>query len=213
MNVQSVPKTFRWQQSTWGLLALKGQWEVWPVCVGVQHLPVQSRLLALVLFPNTESKSTLRPREFCGCWGVGEAVNPGEAKRKLTIRIQILTPRELCSSQYNRRQVGKCDRYLVTYLQTTCYWQVFDNAIWANSSDLLEQLACAALPMLFYLKNNDIVAYWVYKEVRRCHVILPISPSPLCLSTPLQLQSWKISHNSYRYNSVNLIKWGIKFCH
>lgn len=49
-------------------------------CVGVHHLPVESRLLALVLFPNTESKSMLRPLEFCGCWGVGEAVNPNEAK-------------------------------------------------------------------------------------------------------------------------------------
>ncbi len=58
-------------------------------CVGglrVQHLPVESRLLALALLPNTESKSTLRPREFCCCWRVGEVVNPGEAKRKPTIR-------------------------------------------------------------------------------------------------------------------------------
>lgn len=60
------------------------------MCVGVQHSPVESRLLALVLLPNTESKSTLRPREFWGCWGVGEAANPGEAKKRLTMRIQVL---------------------------------------------------------------------------------------------------------------------------
>lgn len=47
-----------------------------------QHLPVESRLLALVLLPNTESKSMLRPWGLSGCWGVGEPVNPGGTKTK-----------------------------------------------------------------------------------------------------------------------------------
>lgn len=51
--------------------------------VRCRDLPEASRLLALVLLPNTESKSTLRPREFCGCCGVGEAVNPGEIRGKI----------------------------------------------------------------------------------------------------------------------------------
>lgn len=50
-----------------------------------QHLPVESRLLALVLLPNTESKSMLRPWGLCGCWSVGEPVNPGGAKTQ-TVR-------------------------------------------------------------------------------------------------------------------------------
>lgn len=43
---------------------------------GQGHLPEESRLLALVLLPKTESKSTLRLWGFWGCWGVGEAANP-----------------------------------------------------------------------------------------------------------------------------------------
>lgn len=43
-----------------------------------RNSPVESRLLALVLLPNTESKSTLRLWAFWGCWGVGEAVNPDD---------------------------------------------------------------------------------------------------------------------------------------
>lgn len=90
-----------------GPLAPKGQREdkKISVYVGLKDLPVDSMLLALVLLPNTESKSTLRPREFCGCWGVGEAVNPVKTKRKLTVCIQILTPQYLCSSQHNQKLV------------------------------------------------------------------------------------------------------------
>lgn len=80
----SVPPTFRWQQSTRPADSQRAVGKL-----GVQHLPVESRLLAFVLLPNTESKSTLRPREFCGCWGVGEAVNPADVNRQQTIRNQI----------------------------------------------------------------------------------------------------------------------------
>lgn len=64
----------------------KRKWLCVCVCLVVQHLPVGSRLLPLVLLPKTDSKSTLRPREFCGCWAVGEAVNPEEAKRNFRRR-------------------------------------------------------------------------------------------------------------------------------
>lgn len=44
--------------------------------VSIQNLPVESKLLALVLLPNTESNSALMPRRF----GAGEAVNAAEEK-------------------------------------------------------------------------------------------------------------------------------------
>lgn len=53
---------------------------------GERNSPVESRLLALVLLPNTESKSTLRLWEFWGCWGVGEVVNPSERENSQSPR-------------------------------------------------------------------------------------------------------------------------------
>lgn len=63
---------------------LSSWWVKGTVCADSdgQQLPVESRLLALVLLPKTESKSMLRPWAFCGCWGVGEPVNPVEKRQK-----------------------------------------------------------------------------------------------------------------------------------
>lgn len=130
MNLLS--QTLRWQQSTLGLLALKGNRK--RECTGEQHLPVESRLLALVLLPNTESKSTLRPWEFCGCWGVGEAVNPGGAKRKLS--GSNITER-LRSSQQNHKQVAKPNISKNLYFTTT---YLITNHFYKNLNSICTQI-------------------------------------------------------------------------
>lgn len=64
-----------------------------------RHLPVESRLLALVLLPNTESKSMLRPWGLCGCWGVGEPANPGGTKTQTVSAIWVNNLRSIIWGQ------------------------------------------------------------------------------------------------------------------
>lgn len=47
----------------------------------VDVLPPESRTTLEDLFPNTDSKSTLRPADGCG-WATGEGVNPAGKKKK-----------------------------------------------------------------------------------------------------------------------------------
>lgn len=44
-------------------------------------LPPESTITLADLFPNTDSKSTLRPAEGCGC-ATGEGVNPKKNQNK-----------------------------------------------------------------------------------------------------------------------------------
>lgn len=48
----------------------------------VRVLPPESRTTLEDLFPNTDSKSTLRPADGCG-WATGDGVNPVGKKKEV----------------------------------------------------------------------------------------------------------------------------------